>query len=309
MIDYRISGNLGVLSLNNPKVNALSFSLLAELDSKFRAFEANAVVEAIVFTSAMDTIFSAGADVKEIMKLSLSKDRKSAESVLEWLHRFFSDIANCSKPTVAAINGLCLGGGLELALACKYRVAGKQTSFGLPEVSLGIIPGLGGTQRLPRLVGAKAALDIILAGNDQRISADRAKEIGLVDKVVEGDFIKGVKDFIVNELISAASRRPLSPLLGCSRLTVESLQFNKPSHAAFSVMHLVRRAFDGHAFFELEEGLAKEREEFLYCLFHDETRKRFKRMRRQAAVAKFKKSLGVAWQKIKGCCGGRSISS
>lgn len=302
MIEAKISGNLGVLILNNPKVNALSFNLLQELEKKFLEFKADIAVKAVIFTSAMDVIFSAGADIKEIMELSLLQDRKGGQEILERLHQFFSAIANCPKPTVAAINGLCLGGGLELALACQYRVAGRQASFGLPEVSLGIIPGLGGTQRLPRLVGPKDALEIILAGNDRRVSADRAKEIGLVDKLAEGDFIKGVKDFFANELASVASRRPWSPSALGSGFIIKRFPTDKPAHAVHSAIYLVERAINGYAVLELEEGLAKEREEFLDCLFRDETRKRFKQMRRQAAVMKFKKSLGAWWQKIKKCC-------
>jgi enoyl-CoA hydratase len=166
------------VTLNRPdKLNALNNELLKELECELVGLEHDAAVGVIVFTGAGEKAFVAGADISEL------KDLDSATAREQGLRgqAVFNRIAAMPKPTIAAVNGFALGGGCELALACHIRIASENAKFGLPEVSLGIIPGYGGTQRLPRLVGSGVALDMILSGD--MVSAQDALRMGLVSRV------------------------------------------------------------------------------------------------------------------------------
>jgi enoyl-CoA hydratase len=171
-------GAVAVLTLNRPPVNALNRALL---DAMLHAVEACARdhdVRAVVLTGGR-RVFSAGADIREVEPLSDA-------AVRTWIghgQRVLNEIASINRPVVAAIEGFCLGGGLELALACHMRVAGRSAELGLPEIKLGIIPGFGGTQRLPRLVGSGAALELMLTGDP--FGPERALATGLVNRVVD----------------------------------------------------------------------------------------------------------------------------
>jgi 3-hydroxyacyl-CoA dehydrogenase / enoyl-CoA hydratase / 3-hydroxybutyryl-CoA epimerase len=162
------------------KVNVLGFDQMQRLDGALDELSKRKP-KAVVFVSAKPGIFIAGADIKELEKI---RDASHGQQLSREGHRIFAKIERLGVPTVAAIDGACLGGGCELALACRYRVAtdNPKTQIGLPEVQLGIIPGWGGTQRLPRLIGLRAALDIICAGKS--VKADKARRIGLVDATV-----------------------------------------------------------------------------------------------------------------------------
>jgi enoyl-CoA hydratase/carnithine racemase len=169
-----------LLVLKNPPVNALSTALLADLDRHVGDLEADPKVRAVVITGD-GQYFSAGADLKEMATLDLA----TAPEVVRRGHRLFARIAGLRAPVIAAINGLALGGGLELALSADLRVAGESAKLGAPEVNYGLMPAYGGTQRLPRTVGVSKAKELIFTG--AMISAAEALKIGLVNKTVPAD--------------------------------------------------------------------------------------------------------------------------
>jgi enoyl-CoA hydratase len=179
---YEVKPPLAVVTLNRPKVlNALNEQSLSELEQVFRDIQGNKDIRAVLITGAGEKAFVAGADIRELAALSALDGEQAALRG----QRVFSLIENCGKPVIACINGFALGGGCELALACTLRIASTTAKLGQPEVKIGIIPGYGGTQRLPRLVGKGAALKMILTG--EPVSAAEALRIGLVDEVVEPD--------------------------------------------------------------------------------------------------------------------------
>ena len=176
------TSGIAILTINRPKkLNALNTEVLDELEKATIFVEDNDEIKALIITGAGDKAFVAGADIKELNSLSSTTGE---ELSLKGQQIFFA-IENCSKPVIAVVNGYALGGGAELALACHIRVATNNAVFGLPEVSLGLIPGYGGTQRLPQLVGKSKAMELILTG--EQIKAEEAKNLGLVSKVVEND--------------------------------------------------------------------------------------------------------------------------
>jgi len=169
---------VAVITLNRPKVlNALNAALLSELDATLPVLSEDDAVRAVIVTGAGEKAFAAGADIEELAAVSQSEGQLLAERG----QRIFSRIENLGKPVIAAINGFALGGGCELALAATIRIACESARLGQPEVKLGLIPGYGGTQRLPRLVGKGAALKMMLTG--EMVSAAEALRIGLVDEV------------------------------------------------------------------------------------------------------------------------------
>lgn len=173
-----VEEGVGIISLNNPPVNALSRAVLDDLGRALSAFQADPAVRAIVLT-AEGALFAAGADIKEIAGIA---DAAGGERLSREGGVLLARLEQSPIPVIAAINGPCLGGGNELAMACPLRLASERARFGQPEILIGIIPGLGGTQRLPRIVGQSAALEMLLTGDP--ISAAQAKAIGLVSQVV-----------------------------------------------------------------------------------------------------------------------------
>ena len=174
MVDYTVDDGVAVLTLNNPPVNALSHGVRLGLVKGIEKALEDESASAIVIYCEGNT-FIAGADITEFAS---GPQAPQLDEVLVALE-------NSSKPTVAAIHGTALGGGLETAMACHYRVAVASAQCGLPEVNLGLLPGGGGTQRLPRLVGVEKALDMVTSGKP--ISAPEAHQLGLVDGIIEGD--------------------------------------------------------------------------------------------------------------------------
>src|SRR4051794_32278270 len=167
------------ITVNRPdKLNALSSAVIAELHDAFERIANSAAIRAAIVTGAGEKAFVAGADINELAVFSAFEFREHAIRG----QRTFRVLETCGKPTVAAVNGFALGGGLELAMACTVRFASENAKLGQPEVKLGIIPGYGGTQRLPRLVGRGRALELLLAGDP--IPAAEAYRIGLVNAVV-----------------------------------------------------------------------------------------------------------------------------
>jgi enoyl-CoA hydratase/carnithine racemase len=168
-----------LVTLNRPQaMNAISLEMRRVLADTIRALESDETVRAIVIRGAGERAFCAGADIKEFK----ATDSLHAARRLREPPGWNDLIAACSKPTIAAVQGVCLGGGLEIALACDIRIAAPEAIFGLPEVRLAIIPGAGGTQRLPRIVGVGHALRMILTGD--QIDADEAWRIGLISEIV-----------------------------------------------------------------------------------------------------------------------------
>ena len=224
---------VALVTIDNPPMNALASALLEELEAEIEALDADDDVRAIVLRGAGERAFVAGADIKEFPALRESaSEGGSARGIQQLGHRM--DAART--PFVAAIRGFCLGGGLELAMCCDVRVCADDARLGQPEIKLGLIPGGGGTQRLPRLVGAGRAMLLNLTG--EFIDADTAYAWGLVEKVVP-----------VDELGSAA-------------LDVASQIAAQSPHAIAVLRELARTTRD----LPLEEGLRREAEGFRRCL-------------------------------------------
>jgi 3-hydroxyacyl-CoA dehydrogenase len=195
-VDQTREGDVLVLTIHNPPVNAFSPGVPEGLHAGLDAAEADAGIRAVVIIGGGRT-FIAGADIK-----TFDLPREQAPD----LRGFIARLDAFAKPTVAAIHGTALGGGLEVALACTYRVAVRDAQLGLPEVKLGVLPGAGGTQRLPRVVGTQKALEMMLSGNP--VGATEAKELGLVDEIVQGDLREGAVAFAR----ARADARPLPRL-------------------------------------------------------------------------------------------------
>jgi enoyl-CoA hydratase len=172
-------GAVTTLIVNRPDVlNALNRETLAEIEECARRFVRDDEQGALIVTGAGEKSFISGADINELAVL----DPRGAEEISRFGQRVVDALDRSPKPVIAAVNGYAFGGGCELALACHMRLASENAVLGLPEVSLGIIPGYGGTQRLPRLVGPGVALELVLSG--RRVKADEAERIGLVNRVV-----------------------------------------------------------------------------------------------------------------------------
>jgi len=177
-----------ILTLKNPPVNALSTALLADLGRAVDSVGSDPKIRAVILTGD-GQYFSAGADLKEMATLDLA----NAPDVVRRGHALFQRIATLRPPVIAAINGLALGGGLELALSCDLRIAGESAKLGAPEVNYGLMPAYGGTQRLPRLIGVPKAKELIFTG--AMISAAESLRIGLVNKTVPaGQELRAARD-------------------------------------------------------------------------------------------------------------------
>ena len=187
-----IENGIGQITINRPsKLNALNKAIIQELHNAFENLENSNDVRVIIITGEGEKAFVAGADISEFANFSVEEGAQLAAQGQELLFDF---VENLKTPVIAAINGFALGGGLELAMACHFRVASDNAKMGLPEVSLGVIPGYGGTQRLPQLVGKGRAMEMIMTAG--MIDAETAKICGLVNHVVPQaeliDFAKGI---------------------------------------------------------------------------------------------------------------------
>lgn len=172
--------NIAVLTVNRPeKLNALNSEVLDELEEAFEELNSDPEVKAIVVTGKGEKAFVAGADIKELQNLTKEEGQKLSEKGQD----IFTQIENSVKPVIAAVNGYALGGGAELAMACHIRVGAENVLFGLPETSLGLIPGYGGTQRLTNLVGKAKAFELILTA--KHVKADEALRIGVINTISE----------------------------------------------------------------------------------------------------------------------------
>ncbi len=253
-----IDGEVGVLTIDSPPVNALGVETRRGLDRGFRDFADNPAVRAIVLICGGRTFF-AGADITEFGKPMQEPG----------LQNVFDIIEHGSKPVVAAIHGTALGGGMELALICHYRVAVPSARLGLPEVHLGLLPGAGGTQRLPRIVGVDAALDLITSG--RQIGARQAKDLGVVDALAdEGRLREDAVAFARNLL---AESRPLlrvrdrqdmiEPAHGKPEIFAEFRRKNARSFRGFKAPENIIRTIEAAVALPFEEGMKREAELFL----------------------------------------------
>jgi len=190
-----IENKIAVVTLNRPQaLNALNKNLLEDLSNFFDEAIVDDSIRVVILTGSGEKSFVAGADIKEFA----SFDGKQGEQLAaKGQQDVFDKIEKFTKPVIAAVNGFALGGGLELAMASHFRIASKNAKLGLPEVTLGLIPGYGGTQRLPKLIGKGRAMQAIMTA--EMFSADRAYEIGLVNEVVEQtELINRVKEIATN---------------------------------------------------------------------------------------------------------------
>jgi enoyl-CoA hydratase len=194
LTDVRADG-VATLRLNRPPMNALSQALLGEIAEASRDLADDPSVKAVVVLGG-EKAFAAGADIKEF------GDQESAKKIGKTFRAAFDGVAAIPRPVIAAVNGFALGGGLELAMSCDLRIAGDRARVGQPEILLGIIPGAGGTQRLPRLVGPARAKELVWSG--RQVKADEALAIGLVDRVVPADELEDSALAWAAELASGA---------------------------------------------------------------------------------------------------------
>src|SRR6202795_408006 len=229
---YEKKGAIAYVTLNRPKVlNALSQAVFSELKTAFEDARDDANVRSVILTGSGDKAFAAGADIAEMSSYTATQGEEAtrrAQGVTEL-------IENLGKPVIAAVNGFALGGGCELAMACTFRIASETARFGQPEVKIGIMPGAGGTQRLPRLIGKGRALQLILSG--EIISAQDAYRIGLVNEVV-----------------------PLANLIARAEAILNQINSNAPLGVKFSI-DAVNKGLDGGAL----EGLLIEASLFGVC--------------------------------------------
>jgi enoyl-CoA hydratase len=196
---YEKKNSIAYVTVNRPKVlNALNMVVMSELRAAFQDAKDDASVRVVLLTGSGEKAFIAGADINELQKLSVVEAK-------EYTHRgqsVFDLIENLGKPVIACINGFALGGGCEIAMACTMRLASENAKLGQPEVKLGIIPGYGGTQRLPRLVGKGMAMQLNLTG--EMISAQEAHRIGLVNEVTTSVDLMPRAEAIASKIIANA---------------------------------------------------------------------------------------------------------
>src|SRR5271155_4958632 len=196
---YEVRENIAWITFNRPKVlNALNHATLVELGHAFGAARDDEEVRVVILTGAGEKGFVAGADINELAKMNPVTGQQTALFGQGVVHQ----LETMGKPSIAAINGFCLGGGCELALACSMRLASKTARIGQPEVKLGLMPGYGGSQRLPRLVGKGQAHEMILTG--EMISAEEALRIGLVNRVTDPGELLATCEAIAKKIIEKA---------------------------------------------------------------------------------------------------------
>lgn len=175
-----IENNIATITINRPtKLNALNVATINDLHKAFKKLDKNIEIQVVILTGSGEKAFVAGADISEFAHYSIEEGTKLAA---EGQEKLFDFVENLKTPVIAAVNGFALGGGLELAMACHFRIASDNAKMGLPEVSLGVIPGYGGTQRLPQLIGKGRAMEMIMTAG--MLTADDAYRTGLVNHVV-----------------------------------------------------------------------------------------------------------------------------
>ena len=196
-IHYEQRNNLAFITLNRPEaMNAFNYDMLLELGQVVEAIRINPDIRVVVFTGAGEKAFSVGADLKERKNMTDDLVKRNIFKIGE----VFSTIENLPQPTIAMMNGFAFGGGMELALACDFRIVAEGTLLGLTETSLGIIPGAGGTQRLPRLIGEAKAMELILTA--RRLTSAEALEYGLATRVASHDELADVTGAFADSILA-----------------------------------------------------------------------------------------------------------
>src|SRR3989338_7001384 len=214
-ISVSIEEGVAFLKINRPPVNALGRQLLDEIEQVIDTLQNDPKTKVIVIVSAIQNVFIAGVDLKEMAQIT------NPDEIVQVIRRgqaVFNKIERCEKPVIAAIAGACVGGGQELVMACHIRIASDRTRFAQPEITLGIIPGFGGTQRLARIVGASRAAELILTGDI--ITPQEALRIGLINHVVsDGALIKTAR-----EMAKKIVRHGLPAIRACMRAITQGLE-------------------------------------------------------------------------------------
>jgi len=220
-------GAIATVTLDRPEVlHALDAVMFDELERAFAALTADASVRVILLTGSGERAFAAGADIRALAHTDSASGRAASERG----QQVFLEIERCGKPVIACVNGVALGGGCELALACTFRIASDRAKLGLPELKLGLIPGYGGTQRLPRLIGRSAALRLMLTG--AAVDAAEALRLGLVDEVVSAgelmtraraiaELIAAMAPLAISAVVQAVARGEGLPLEDAMRVEAE----------------------------------------------------------------------------------------
>ncbi|HYM12188.1 MAG TPA: 3-hydroxyacyl-CoA dehydrogenase NAD-binding domain-containing protein [Bryobacterales bacterium] len=277
-------GDIDIITINNPPVNALSPGVPEGIAGAIAAAASDESVRAVVVIGAGRT-FIAGADIKEFGKITSGE--KPAGTLLPLLLQ----IEDCSKPVIMAIHGTALGGGLEVAMAGHYRVAVESAQVGQPEVKLGIIPGAGGTQRLPRLAGVAKAIEMCAAGNPA--PAREALHCGIIDRIIDGDLLAGAIQF-AREIAAGGARPPKT------RERSEKITAGAPNAAIFTAARAEARrkqrgllaplkaieAIEAATRLPFDEGCKKEAELFRECLFSEQSKALIHAFLGERAVAK-----------------------
>ena len=250
-------GNVGIIWVHNPPVNAISLGVREAIIDGVAKLAQDSQIQIGVLACEGRT-FMAGADITEFGRAPLLPSLQDAISAVE----------NSAKPIVAAIHGTALGGGLEIALACHYRVAIASAKVGLPEVKLGILPGSGGTQRLPRLIGIEAALDLIVSG--EPISATRAAQAGIIDEIIQGSLTEGAVAYAEALIARHAPARKVRDIpidagkLAPGFFDAARARIAKEKRNLFAPQRIVE-ALEAAALLPFDAGLARERELFVQC--------------------------------------------
>ena len=254
VVNYYRDANVGVIVTNNPPVNALGHAVRAGILAALEEAEADAAAQAIVVACAGRT-FHAGADISEFGK------PPQRPFLGEVIHR----LETCGKPTVAALHGTALGGGFEIAMGCHYRVAILSAEVGLPEVSLGIIPGAGGTQRLPRHIGVAAALDVIICG--RRLDAHSALSLGAIDAVFDSPLPEAAITFAANLVATGQGPRPTSDrtVSDNDNAIAKARKRNSRKYRGFNAPFRAIDAVEKSLTTSLADGLILERKLFEGC--------------------------------------------
>lgn len=256
-VDVKIQKNIAVITVDNPPVNALSTHIRAGLVTAIERINADKNIDGVVLTGA-GRIFIGGADIKEFGKPPQAPFLPDVIDVLE----------NCRVPTIVAINGAALGGGFEVALGCRFRVAGPAAKCGLPEVKLGLIPGAGGTQRLPRLIGAVKAGEMITSGKP--LNANKALAIGVVDAVFMDDLLENATGFLQTKLtagdmgvsLASVTQLPKPDADGFAKLEAKTKARARGQLSPVKALEAVRAAQE----LPFADGMRREREIFTECM-------------------------------------------
>ncbi len=263
LVELETHGAVALIALNNPPVNAMGVAVRQALSDAIRKAEADDDIKAIVLTGR-GRCFCGGADIREFAKPRIEP----------FLTHVITIIEACTKPVVAAIHGAALGGGCELPLGCHYRVGDSSVKTGLTEVTLGILPGAGGTQRLPRLIGIEAALDMILSGKP--IDAAKAKEVGFLDEIIEGDLVQGALDYAKQLLAEGKGPRPVRDLkiddTGAEKLFADRRAGIARRSRGLLAPGRCIDAVESALTISLDEGLALERKFFDELVVSDQSK-------------------------------------